>query len=128
MYRALIIVFDTGHYKKLLLHMIGYGIPILVSVITLIVGLLISINNEFTYHSHNICWLGEQYLFAAFYPPLILMLCFNIVILIIGMRINLKVIKIYGFKNVSYKTSKYKVSRLNKNASQILVNMHCYYR
>ena len=96
LYRALIIVFDTGHFKKLLLHIFGYGVPISISALTLIVGVLISTtNNKSTYHKSDLCWLENEYLYVAFYPPLIFMLCFNVFILVIGLRINLKVIQTY---------------------------------
>ena len=113
LYRALIIVFDTGHVKRLLLYIICYGIPVFVSVMTLLVWIMQKYIFHYDYNYHikdddkTICWLDNNYLYAGFYPVLILMLCFNMFILINifrgltissspyfnGMRINLKVIK-----------------------------------
>ena len=91
LYRALIVVFDTGHVRRLLLYSLCYGIPILISFSTLLVGLLTSIHKESQYHKDDLCWLNNEYLFIGFYPFLILMLCFNIFILTVGMRIQMKV-------------------------------------
>ena len=91
LYRALIVVFDTGHVRRLLLYSLCYGIPILISFSTLLVGLLTSIHKESQYHKYDYCWLNNEYLFIGFYPVLILMLCFNIFILTVGMRIQMKV-------------------------------------
>ena len=105
-------MFDTGHVKRLLLYIICYGIPVVVSVLTLLVWIIqeYAFDNEFKYHikddERSICWLDGNYLYAGFYPPLILMLCFNSFILIkifrvlaissspyfSGMKINLGVI------------------------------------
>ena len=116
LYRALIIVFDTGHVKRLLLYIICYGIPVFVSVMTLLVWVVQAHffdHPEYNYHikdkGKTICWLDGNYLYAGFYPVLILVLCFNIFILITifrgltissspyfnGMRINLKVKKYF---------------------------------
>ena len=113
LYRALIIVFDTGHVKRLLLYIICYGIPVFVSVLTLIVWIMQKYMFDYDYNYHvsgdekTICWLDDNYLFGGFYPVLIVMLCFNMFILINifkgltissspyfnGMKINLKVTK-----------------------------------
>ena len=86
LYRALIIVFDTGNVKRLLLYIICYGIPVFVSVLTLLVWIIQTtlFDHEYNYHMKDdtICWLDGSYLYAGFYPVLIVMLCFNMFILI----------------------------------------------
>ena len=118
LYRALIVVFDTGHVRRLLLYSLCYGIPILISFSTLLVGLLTSIHKESQYHKDDYCWLNNEYLFIGFYPVLILMLCFNIFILTVGMRIQMKV-RNRKYHMISEKFKFFWIMRVSKTSFEI---------
>ena len=91
LYRALVVVFDKGHFKSLLIHIVGYGVPIVVSVGTVIIAAII--DGTSTYHKKDLCWLDANYLYISFFVPLMMMLFLNAAIFIIGLRINYKVIR-----------------------------------
>jgi len=42
LYRALVVVFDTGEHRNFPLYIFGYGLPIVLTTITFIVALLVS--------------------------------------------------------------------------------------
>ena len=49
LYRALVVVFDTGDHRNFPLYIFGYGLPIVVTTVTFIVALLASEN------IHQVC-------------------------------------------------------------------------
>ena len=49
LYRALVVVFDTGDHRNFPLYIFGYGLPIVLTTVTFIVALLASENNK-------VCW------------------------------------------------------------------------
>ena len=112
LYRALVIIFDTGKENKLRLYIFCYSLPFIISFLTMLPWLIKKIMDptndpDFPYHRTDICWINtnktnedgtvEQswaYL-TGFYLVLIVMLCANIGILSYGLRINLKVMLIH---------------------------------
>ena len=103
MYRALVIIFDTGRENKLRLYIFCYIVPFIISFLNLLPW-LIKPDPNFSYHRNDTCWvnidrkgddgsISDQswtYL-IGFYLVLVLMLFANIAILSYGLRINLKV-------------------------------------
>ena len=95
LWRRLVVVFDTGSHRRVPLYIFGYGVPAVFVIATVIAAFLgYSDGNggsTYRYHREDVCWLGDDYLLPAFGIPLFVVLIFNIVVLIIGLRINYKV-------------------------------------
>ena len=107
LYRALVIIFDTGRENKLRLYIFCYIVPFIVSFLNLLPW-LIDPDPNFPYHRNNVtgndvCWVNIErkgddgsldqswtYL-IGFYLVLVVMLIANIAILSYGLRINFKV-------------------------------------
>ena len=107
LYRALVIIFDTGRENKLRLYIFCYIVPFIISFLNLLPW-LINTDPNFPYHRNNVtgydvCWVNIErkgddgsldqswtYL-IGFYLVLVVMLVANIGILSYGLRINFKV-------------------------------------
>ena len=83
LYRALIVVFDTGSHRELPLYLFGYLVPIVISVVTAVVATMLP---EYPiYHFDELCWLKGN-LRWAFMGPVIIVLCGNGGMLVVGLR------------------------------------------
>jgi hypothetical protein len=51
LYKALVVVFDTGENKKMPLYLFGYGVPLAIVMITLITAIVVE--------RHSIYILGQ---------------------------------------------------------------------
>ena len=92
LYKALVVVFDTGDNKKMPLYLFGYGLPLAIVMITLVTALIIEKDQNYTdYRNPKLCWLGKNYLYAALDAPVICVLICNTFVLIRGIVITWKV-------------------------------------
>ena len=92
LYKALVVVFDTGDNKKMPLYLFGYGLPLAIVMITLVTALIIEKDQNYTdYRNHKLCWLGKNYLYAALDAPVICVLICNSFVLIRGIVITWQV-------------------------------------
>ena len=93
LYKALVVVFDTGDHKLLPLYLFGYGAPLAIAMVTLIVAVIMERNeSEATkYHNSDYCFLSEHYIYYAFIAPVVIVLTFNTFILTKGVIITWKV-------------------------------------
>ena len=92
LYKALVVVFDTGDNKKMPLYLFGYGLPLAIVMITLVTALIIEKDQNYTdYRNHQLCWLGTNYLYAALDAPVICVLICNSFVLIRGIIITWQV-------------------------------------
>ena len=83
LYRALIVVFDTGSHKKMPFYLFGYLLPFGITGLTVVVSTLLS---EYPmYHYEDLCWLKDEFRWT-FMGPVILVLVFNSVMLFVGLR------------------------------------------
>lgn len=90
LYRALVIVFDSGDHRRFPLYLFGYGIPSVIVIATVIVAVILEKDNEdndYYYFSQDICWLNDTYVWF-FIGPVVIVLLFNMVVLIIGLRVT----------------------------------------
>ena len=102
LYRALVIIFDTGRENKLRLYIFCYIVPFVISFLNLLPW-LINPDPNFPYHRDDTCWvninrkgddgsLDKSWTYLiGFYIVLVVMLIANIAILSYGLRINFKV-------------------------------------
>ena len=91
LYRALIVVFDSGYNRILAYYIVGYGAPGIIVIITLIVAVIMeSQTGEHLYIHKHLCWLGEPYIWG-FAGPAMAVGIFNIYILVRGLRVTWKV-------------------------------------
>ena len=59
LFKALVVVWDTGEKKILPLYVFGYGFPAFISILTLIIIVITERGQEKTsYHHPEYCWLG----------------------------------------------------------------------
>ena len=92
LYRALIVVFDSGYNRILAYYIFGYGAPGITVIITLIVAVIVetkSQTDEHLYIHKHLCWLGEPYIWG-FAGPAMAVIIFNIYILMRGLRVTWK--------------------------------------
>ena len=81
LYRALIVVFDSGYNRILAYYIFGYGAPGITVIITLIVAVIIETQTKKPLYIHkHMCWLGEPYIWG-FTGPAMAVIIFNIYIL-----------------------------------------------
>ena len=91
LYRALIVVFDSGYNRILAYYIFGYGAPGITVIITLIVAVIIETQTKKPLYIHkHMCWLGEPYIWG-FTGPAMAVIIFNIYILLRGLRVTWKV-------------------------------------
>lgn len=78
LYKALIVVFDTGDHKMLPLFIFGYGAPLIIATLTIVVVLILYRDQETTnYTNPEICHLGDPYIYYALTMPVALVLLIN---------------------------------------------------
>ena len=98
LYKALIVVFDTGESKRLPLYLCGYGAPLVIVMITLVVALIVERDQEETdYHNPQLCWLGKNYIYYALDAPVIAVLLCNTFVLFKGIGITWRVILFFSY-------------------------------
>ena len=98
LFKALVVVWDTGEKKILPLYVFGYGFPAFISILTLIISVITERGQEHTsYHSDKICWLGPQYINYAFLIPVCCVLIYTTYIFIRGLIITYNVISRHAF-------------------------------
>ena len=92
LYKALVVVFEKEE-RLFPIYLVGYGVPGAIVVTTLIVVVILERENDPTeYHSDTICWLSDKYIYFSFFIPVVLVLCFNFIILIRGVIVTYRVI------------------------------------
>ena len=98
LYRALIVVFDSGYNRILAYYIFGYGAPGITVIITLIVAVIIETQTKKPLYIHkHMCWLGEPYIWG-FTGPAMAVIIFNIYILLRGLRVTWKVCMLLGIE------------------------------
>ena len=91
LYKALIVVFDSGYHRILPLYIFGYGFPGIIALITLVVAVIKESQSvEIRYLHPELCWLSERYIWSLVGPAFV-MLTFNVFILFRGIKITWKV-------------------------------------
>ena len=92
LYKALVVVFDTGDNKKLPIYLFGYGVPLAIVMITLITAIIVEKDQDYTdYHHPLVCKLGDSYIYYALDAPVVAVLICNIFVLSKGIVITWKV-------------------------------------
>ena len=92
LYKALIVVFDSGFNRVLPLYVFGYGVPAIIVVITLITAVIRENSDSSVKYLHDdLCWLSSHYVWALTGPAVFVIL-FNTVILFMGLRVTWKVV------------------------------------
>ena len=63
LYKALVVVFDTGDNEKMPLYLFGYGLPLAIVMITLVTALIIEKDQDqdqdTDYRNPQLCWLEQ---------------------------------------------------------------------
>ena len=98
LFKALVVVWDTGEKKILPLYVFGYGFPAFISILTLIIIVITERGQAKTsYHQDELCWLGPKYITYAFLIPVCCVLVYNTYIFIRGLIITYNVISRHAF-------------------------------
>ena len=88
LYRAVIVVFDTGSHRTLPFYLLGYGLSSAVAIVTVVIG--VSLPGKPVYHQPDLCWLSDHYIYG-FIGPIACVLLGNLVMLVVGARAYYKV-------------------------------------
>ena len=101
LYKALIVVFDSGFNRVLPLYVFGYGVPAIIVVITLITAVIRENSDSSVKYLHDdLCWLSSHYVWALTGPAVFVIL-FNTIILFMGLRVTWKVVHFQMIKLAS---------------------------
>eukprot|EP00094_Tigriopus_californicus_P003179 TCALIF_03060-PA protein Name:"Similar to LPHN3 Latrophilin-3 (Homo sapiens)" AED:0.38 eAED:0.40 QI:0/0.16/0/0.57/0.83/0.71/7/0/1072 len=81
LYKALVVVFDSGEDHFRFIYIVSYGVSAIIVVTTLVVSF---IRDDF-YFREDACWLNDSYIWA-FKGPVLVIVILNMVVLVVGLR------------------------------------------
>ena len=90
LYRALVVVFNTIDEHRTPYYLLAYGCPLLIVSGTVIAASILG--DDCAYVDRGACWLNNDTVYKwTFIAPVIFILCANMIVLVISLRIAWKV-------------------------------------